>query len=104
MFMLGAVFGEGMLPMVMGLVIEYSGPTGFRIGIVVSSSVLILIYIAVDVVGGRHGRSSARRSGGSSHRSGSNCDGVVPGVVYHSVTMNTLGYNHSQLEDIELTG
>lgn len=98
MFMLGAVFGEGMLPMVMGLVIAYCGPAGFPVGIVVSSLVLVLIYIALDVVGGSHINSSISSSG-RSRRSG--VDDAVPGVVYRSVTMNTL--NEKQNSDIELT-
>lgn len=103
MFMLGAVFGEGVLPMVMGLVIAYCGPTGFPVGIVVSSSVLVLIYVAVDVVGGRgvsSSSSSIRISRGSSCGGGDDNDDAVPGVIYHSVTMNTL--NDKQSSDIEL--
>lgn len=107
MFMLGAVFGEGMLPMVMGLVIAYCGPAGFPVGIVVSSLVLVLIYIALDVVGGSHINSSSSSgssslsisSSGRSRRSG--VDDAVPGVLYHSVMMNTL--NDKQYSDIELT-
>lgn len=106
MFMLGAVFGEGLLPMVMGLVIAYYGPTGFPVGIVVSSSVLVLVYVAVDVVGGRRVNISTTfsiSSGriGSRHRGSSGSDDAVPGVLYHSVTMNTL--NGKQNSDIELT-
>lgn len=108
MFMLGAVFGEGLLPMVMGLVIAYYGPTGFPVGIVVSSSVLVLIYVAVDVVGGRRVNSSTTisissgRIGSVRYRGSSGgSDDAVKGVLYHSVTMNTL--NDKQNSDIELT-
>lgn len=106
MFMLGAVFGEGLLPMMMGLVIAYYGPTGFPVGIVVSSLVLVLIYVAVDVVGGRRVNSSTTISIdkgriGSSYRGSSGSDDAVKGVLYHSVTMNTL--NDKQNSDIELT-
>jgi len=107
MFMLGAVFGEGLLPMMMGLVIAYYGPTGFPVGIVVSSLVLVLIYVAVDVVGGRRFNSSSTTISidngriGSSYRGSSGSDDAVKGVLYHSVTMNTL--NDKQNSDIELT-
>lgn len=107
MFMLGAVFGEGLLPMMMGLVIAYYGPTGFPVGIVVSSLVLVLIYVAVDVVGGRHVNSSSTTISidngriGSRYRGSSGSDDAVKGVLYHSVTMNTL--NDKQNSDIELT-
>lgn len=107
MFMLGAVFGEGLLPMMMGLVIAYYGPTGFPVGIVVSSLVLVLIYVAVDVVGGRRVNSSSTTISidngriGSSYRGSSGSDDAVKGVLYHSVTMNTL--NDKQNSDIELT-
>lgn len=101
MFMLGAVFGEGLLPMMMGLVIAYYGPTGFPVGIVVSSSVLVLIYVAVDVVGGRRVNSSTTISISSGRGSSGGSDDAVKGVLYHSVTMNTL--NDKQNSDIELT-
>jgi hypothetical protein len=67
----------------MGLVIAYYGPTGFPVGIVVSSLVLVLIYVAVDVVGGRRVNSSSTTISidngriGSSYRGSSGSDDAM---------------------------